>query len=91
MTGPARQACGETCLQIPRQSPVNALDAGPIHAGSPEIVFRNNGESGCGTLTIVDDGSIVDDCNRVIDVPAAAIVASPRTKAIAIGRPADIA
>ena len=81
MTGPGRQASGETCLQIPRQSPVNALDTGPIYPGSTEIVLRNNGESGCGILIVVDDGFIADDRNRVIDVPAAAIVASPRTEA----------
>ncbi len=82
MTGPGRQASGETCLQIPRQSPVNAVDTGPIYAGSTEIVFRNKGESGCGIPLVVDDGFIADDRNRVIDVPAAAaIVASPRTEA----------
>ena len=81
MTEPGRQTSGETCLQIPHQSPVNALDTGPIYAGSTEIVFRNNGESGCGILIVVDDGFIADDRNRVIDVPAAAIVASPGTEA----------
>ncbi len=81
MTGSGRQASGETCPQILHQSPVNALDTGPIYAGSTEIVFRNNGKSGCGILIVVDDGFIADDRNRVTDVSAAPIVASPRTEA----------
>ena len=93
MAGSGRQPSGEPCPQIVDQLSVNALDTGPIHAGSTEIVFRHYREPRARIPILVYDGLVIDDRHRVVDVSAAAIVPSTGTEAEAkaIRRPTHIA